>query len=945
MDANKLRSSVIITIIILLILNLIIYIELDTVSAATDDQNLFGEIYKSDGSLLGDDNSNKDSTEYCIWVNHASTWIRYPANGWEITANGWYSYTLPEFDKGMNWDHGDEYMVQVNGNRWGELNYNCTSHGTGSTDLVGIPGEGSNEFTPESTTYNILNWDDTSNLATPDNAQHWDVMSSNIDLAPSNITINNILYPGPYQPAVVGPVIVDLNSTVNISAKVANLGAPGIIKPHTLMIIDEYDNNKVLASDVIDSIGAFASAPQTGVSAAWRSPSVSGDYYVNVTVDYHDNLTETDESNNFVKIIFSVKSLDLVPWQVEVNGLAYTGPRNVALGDSVHISAHAKNSGTLRIDDSFSLSLIDEMGDTLDSINVEGLNAGNVSTELVEIDWSSDTPGTYIFNVTVDLPENKIQEFNEVNNIFTIIIQVEGPDLVPWNVKINGIPYNSPRTVSLGSTVKFSGKAKNIGYLDVTEKFSLRLIKGKDDIISELGIEELGVGEVSTETLEHDWKPTELGRHRFNVTVDLPKNNIAEFNEKNNRFYIEIVVVGTLTIDIVKSVNKPKADPGDELTYEIFFNNTGDYTISIVKINDSLPEGVVYVEDTADQEAGFVSRSIIGNLLMYVFDNVQSGTNSFMVTVLINTSVKGGTELENWVNMDYRDEDGNLITGLIGYARTAVMAPEFRIVKSVDKNSSGPSGLLTYTLYFNNSGDTLSTTVRVTDILPEGLSYVDDTSLNISNYAYRVINGSKLEFTFTNVEVGEYNFTITVRINKNITTNNSVNNWVTLNYTDARGNELDGVRDNASVWIEPGGAIMILTWPTDDTELETNYKPVISLLICAVLVTISLLVGFNRPLKIISRGMTDLELVKLDQETRREMYIHDRIFTCLILALPIPILEGIIGIISYYTEFLMVPPWDGPGIIVNISILVIGIVFNLFVLYKGQQESLMEEDI
>ncbi len=945
MEANKLQSSVIITILILIILNIIIYIEFDPVLAATDDQNVFGTIYKSDGTPLGDDTVNNDITEFCIWIDHNTNWIRYPATGWEVTSGGWYSYTLPEFDKGVNWDHGDQYMIQVNGNGWGDLNLNCTSHGTGSTDVAGIPGEGVKEFTPEGTIYNILNWDDTSNLATPDNAQHWDIMSSNIDLAPANITINSILYPGPYLQPVIGPVIVDLNSTINISAKVANLGAPGIIKPHTLIMTDESDNSNVLNSEVIDSIGAYATAPATGITSTWQSPSVSGDYYVDVTVDHHDNLTETDESNNFVKIMFSVKSLDLMPWDVKVNGVGYTAPRNVSIGALVNISARAKNTGTLNIDDTFSLTVIDLDSDTSDSVDVQGLGPGDVSTERIEVEWTPDTPGTYIFNVTVDLPKNIIQEFNETNNIFIVKIFVEGPDLVPWEVKVNGIPYNSPRTVSLDSTVTFSGKAKNIGYLDVTEKFGLRLVEGKSDIVSELAIDQLGVDEVSPDTLDYEWIPDELGRHTFNVTVDLPKSNILEFNEDNNVVYVEIIVVGTLAVNIVKTVNKAKADPGDELTYEIFFNNTGDYTISLVKINDTLPEGLVYVEDNADQEPGFVSRSINGNILMYVFNNIQTGTNSFMITVRVNTSVKGGTELENWVNMDYQDEDGNLLTGLIGYARTVVMAPEFRIDKSVDKNSSGPNGILTYTMHFNNSGDTLAATLRVIDDLPEGLSYVDDTSLNISNYAYRDINGSRLEFVFTNVDVGEYNFTITVKINRNVTTNISIDNWVTVNYTDARGNELDGVRDNASAWIDAGGSIIILTWPTPETELETNYKPIISLLICAVLVAISLMVGFNRPLRLISREMTDLDLVKLDPETKREILVHDRIFTCLILALPIPLLEGIIGIVSYYTEFLMIPPWWGAGMAINLVIFIIGIVLNLLVIWKGQNGSFMEEDI
>jgi uncharacterized repeat protein (TIGR01451 family) len=561
------------------------------------------------------------------------------------------------------------------------------------------------------------------------------------------------------------------------------------------------------------------------------------------------------------------------------------------------------------------------------------------------MNWSSELPGMYIFNVTVDLPENKIQEFNETNNIFSILILVEGPDLVPWEVKVNGIPYNSPRTVSLGSTVTFSGKAKNIGFVDVTEKFSLRLIQGEDDIISEKAVEQLGVEEVSTEIIVHNWIPDELGRFTFNVTVDLPKNNILEFNENNNKFYIELIVVGSLTVDIAKTVNKNKATPGDELTYTIFFNNTGDYTIPLVKINDTIPEGVIYEDDNANIESGFISRQIKGNIVMFDFNSVSSGSHSFTISARINSSVKGGTEIENWVSLDYQDKDGNMITGLVGYARTVVMAPKIVIDKMVDVQSAGPNKIVNYIIYFNNSGDTFSSIVRITDVLPEGLTYVMDTSLNVTNYAYSDINGSSLEFVFANVDIGEYNFSITVKINSNITTNRSIDNWIVLNYTDARGNELKGLRDNASIWIEPGGGLVILMWPSTESDLETNYKPVISLLFCAVLVSISLIVGFNRPLRIVNRSMSDLEIIKLDHMTRRMVLNHNRIFTCLILSLPIPLLEGIIGIVSYYTGFLMIPPWWGPGLVVNLVILIIGILINFWVLFKGKHDLILEEDI
>lgn len=940
---EDIRPKISVTVIlILMFLNLLIILQAPPAAAATDDQNLFGVIYKSDGTSLAEDPTNGNSTSYCIWVEFNNNWVRFPANGWELTSGGWYSYTIPESDKSTKWDHGSKYMVQVIGTNWGDQPLNCTSHGTGGVDVAGIPGQGTNEFTPEGTVYNVLNWADTSNPSTPDNSQRWDVQTPKLDLAPSNVTINGVKYPGPYPQPLIGPIVVDLNSTNNISAKVANLGGPSIIMTNTIIITDESNNDKVLSSEELQGIGAYSTAPDTAVKAQWKAPATSGDYYVNIAVDYYDNITETLEDNNYVKIIFAVKSIDLAPYNVMVDGTPYSGARPISLGATVKFTAQVKNAGTLDISDEFTLSIIDEGENILNQTDITGLGAGLVSTETVNAEWVGTNPGTYIFYIWIDLPANIIEEFDELNNIVPMTILVEGPDLVPWDVKVNGIPYKSMRTVSLGTTLSFAANAKNIGFLDVTETFRVRLVKDDDEVLSAIKLTELKIDEVSAETLVVEWEPTVLGLHNFNVTVDWPDDDITEFDEDNNVMHIEIMVVGTLTVDIFKVVDIARANPGDELHYTIYFNNTGDYTISFVKLNDTLPDGVTYVEDDADKDPAFLSREALGNLVTFVFNNLPPGSHSFVITVEINTSVIGGTVLENWVTMDYQDKDGNLIAGLIGYARTSVMAPRLQILKSCDNAVAGPNDILTYTIDFNNTGDANSATMRITDILPVGMTYVSDNSVNISSFSAKITNGSTLIFIFEEVEVGEFNFTITVKINANVTDNISLNNWAYLNYTDAAGNELQGLQANVSVNIE-SSAILILYWPSE-SEVTTNYKPLIALLFCLVLASFSMVIGYKRPLRFINRKLTDDELAKLSFDDRVKLLNFDRLFTCLVLALPVPLLEGIIGIVSYYNEFLKVPPWWGAGVIVNLGILIVGIILNVLVIWKGQSEYLEQEE-
>ncbi len=251
----------------------------ETVRAADDDQYIWGMIFDSDGLLLSYD------TNFRVWVQHNATWKGFPSNTtWDPvgTMGGFYSYTLPWDQRETNWTDGDLYRIQVDCTPSGDLAQNATSNGTGS---AGDP------VSPRGSYNNEMNWVSGGGF---NNSQQWDVVCSSVDLIPTDIRINGV----PYFP----PMAVASFSTATISSNIANVGRPLISEPNTIVLGNA---SGVIGQDTASTIDAGSSVGPFNFS--WTAPS-AGHFFFNITVDYYDNVTETNEINNRVTI-----ELDVLP--------------------------------------------------------------------------------------------------------------------------------------------------------------------------------------------------------------------------------------------------------------------------------------------------------------------------------------------------------------------------------------------------------------------------------------------------------------------------------------------------------------------------------------------------------------------------------------------------------------------------------------------------------
>ncbi|MCK4758014.1 MAG: DUF11 domain-containing protein, partial [Thermoplasmata archaeon] len=232
-------------------------------------------------------------------------------------------------------------------------------------------------------------------------------------------------------------------------------------------------------------------------------------------------------------------------------------------------------------------------------------------------------------------------------------------------------------------------------------------------------------------------------------------------------------IVNNPDITVSKVVDKAIAAPEELLTYTIYFDNAGTSNADFVWINDTLPANVTYISDTANSLPEYVSSGLNGQSLWFNFTNVAPGNHSFMITVIIDTGVPYSAIISNYVTCDYSPSGVHTDD----WASTTVIGSVIAIEKVVDKESAEPEELLTYTVYYNNTGSGTATDVWINDSLPSGVTYIADSSGEVPT-----VIGNNFSWYFINIVPGPHMFTIFVQIDTGVPNGTVLTNWVTCEY-------------------------------------------------------------------------------------------------------------------------------------------------------------------
>ncbi len=335
------------------------------------------------------------------------------------------------------------------------------------------------------------------------------------DLVPINITADGI--------PVAGNILVTPLQTISLGARAYNAGNSGT-GTRTFVISMRNCTSTGIPLDapffISTPVGPLSSGGfSVEVSGYWLTPLFDGstfDYYVKVTIDYYNDVSEINENNNEFIIHFKMDAPDLTPESIVVMvagvpiaqypdpyGVNYISTvLDVPINDPVTIVFDAMNVGGINMSYGTNVTFynVSALGapanatpfyqTSPNAIQLNGYNyPGDQTSEVgqtVTAVWPNPGPGGmgiyWYINITIDYNgtfeyNGRILELNEFNNTFTLIINLTP---IPRTILNIGNPNYNNLYVNSSTDLNFTVVGLNPPFftwyriIDVTTSLEVR---------------------------------------------------------------------------------------------------------------------------------------------------------------------------------------------------------------------------------------------------------------------------------------------------------------------------------------------------------------------------------------------------------------------------------------------------------------------------------------
>jgi len=188
------------------------------------------------------------------------------------------------------------------------------------------------------------------------------------------------------------------------------------------------------------------------------------------------------------------------------------------------------------------------------------------------------------------------------------------------------------------------------------------------------------------------------------------------------------VVAGDLAdLSLVKTVDNPQPRVGDTIVYTVLLRNAGPSTATGVEVTDRLPAGLEYLGHDTSQGAydPASGRWAVGSVPAGGAATLRINARVLSFARIVNTAEVTGSD-----QPDPNSTPGNSDPNEDDQSSVALDPQSADLSLTKRANTTRPSlgGEVTYTIELINSGPSVATSVRVTERLPEGLTYLRHTT-------------------------------------------------------------------------------------------------------------------------------------------------------------------------------------------------------------------------
>ena len=171
-------------------------------------------------------------------------------------------------------------------------------------------------------------------------------------------------------------------------------------------------------------------------------------------------------------------------------------------------------------------------------------------------------------------------------------------------------------------------------------------------------------------------------------------------------------------LGLAKTVDDAHPDEGDPVTYVLVLTNAGPTNATGIRVSEPLTNGLTYASHSAGQGA---YDSLSGVWDVGALD--VGATAELRITATVDAGT-AGTALTNRARISGADMADLLPADNAAEAVVHVVSVDIGLGKSATPSSPAENGLVTYAVSATNLGPDSATGVAVTDLLPDGVTYL-----------------------------------------------------------------------------------------------------------------------------------------------------------------------------------------------------------------------------
>ncbi|MBR3874025.1 MAG: DUF11 domain-containing protein [Clostridia bacterium] len=271
--------------------------------------------------------------------------------------------------------------------------------------------------------------------------------------------------------------------------------------------------------------------------------------------------------------------------------------------------------------------------------------------------------------------------------------------------------------------------------------------------------------------------PDESGLKESTINEELKYQykNSEDQNVTDEQHPTDKLIVGRTILTAVKDNGNMKdktVHPGDSIPYTITVKNENGFDLTGLVVTDIIPEGTEYVENSATDGADYDKAE---KKLTFTAETIAAnGEVSFKFNVKV---LPGFNNIVNRATFTVNEAvDPATSTKLIAQTNEVVNprgdVPQVKAVKSngeMEGKAVKPGDVIPYTITLTNENEFALTNVKVTDVIPEGTEYVED-SAKASGGTYDAQN-KQVTFEAASIGAGEsISFTFKVKVHVGMNT-------------------------------------------------------------------------------------------------------------------------------------------------------------------------------